>query len=87
MQSVQSSGIVDSVHAMNPCYQTTELCPKVDGAGVRLQNARALTWTQIDYGTGEIRFRIKSEKPGQAAQGRTLPVLKERLEARLEYGA
>ena len=32
--------------------------------GVRLGNARALTWAQVDYGAEAITFRVKSKKPG-----------------------
>ena len=33
-------------------------------SGVRLGNCRRLTWSDVDYGEGEIRFRVKSRKPG-----------------------
>ncbi len=33
-------------------------------AGVRLSNARTLTWSRIDYEAGQITFRTKSKRPG-----------------------
>ena len=32
--------------------------------GVRRRNAITLTWSQVDYGTEQITFRIKSKRPG-----------------------
>ena len=32
--------------------------------GVRLGNARMLTWSHIDYDTRKVSFRLKSKKPG-----------------------
>jgi integrase len=33
-------------------------------SGVRLANARTLTWAQVDYSARQITFRIKSRRPG-----------------------